>query len=60
MAEVKKVKPRDLVTVTGTGKSRFLAKGKEVRVHRIAAAKLEKKGFATQGKAAPEKGGKGK
>lgn len=46
--KAKKVKPRDLVIVAGTGKSKFLEKGKEVRVHKVAAEKLIKKGFAAK------------
>lgn len=55
--KAKKVKPRDMITVAGTGKSKFLEKGKEVRVHKVAAEKLIKKGFATKAadKAKPAK-----
>lgn len=56
MAE--KVKPRDSVKVYGTGKSKFLPKGKEVEVHKVAAEKLIKLGRAT--KEAPKEDKKGK
>lgn len=46
MAETKKVKKDDLVEVVGTGKSKFIKKGKNVTVHSIQAEKLIKSGKA--------------
>jgi hypothetical protein len=50
----KKVSPRDFITVYGTGKSRFLAKGKEEKVHRVAGEKLIEQGKAAKTKAEAE------
>jgi hypothetical protein len=46
MAE-NKVKPRDNVKVYGTGNSGHIAKGVEITMHKIPAAKLVEKGFVT-------------
>lgn len=42
-----KVKSKDLKTVYGTGKAKFLENGKPYKVHALAAEKLIKKGVAT-------------
>lgn len=47
MAETKKVLKKDTVVVVGTGKGKFLAKGKKETVHSLVADKLVKSGVAT-------------
>lgn len=57
----KKIKPNDPVTIYVTGKSKYLPKaGEERKVHREAAEKLVKKGYATYDKPAAETETKGK
>lgn len=46
MAKGKQVKKDDLVEIEGTGKSKFLAKGKKVSVHSVQAEKLVESGKA--------------
>ena len=45
---VVKVKEKVTVYATGTGKGQYVAKGKELRVHPLLAAKLIKAGKATE------------
>lgn len=46
MAEGKIVKRKDMVTVYGTGASKFMAQGKQYKVHAHAGEKLIARGFA--------------
>lgn len=56
MAESKetKVKPRDMVDVYGTGKSKFMPVGVKYNVHKLAGEKLIESGKAAKSKAEAE------
>lgn len=56
--EEKKVKKRDDKVIYGTGSSKFLAKGKEYKVHSVLAETLVKKGAAVYNKADVQKAAK--
>ena len=47
MSKEVKVKASDKVTVYGTGKSKFMPKNQEFKVHRILGEKLVAKGVAS-------------